>query len=282
MPERTLSIQYECLHPSCQVFCKKGVLDLEEALYKELSEGTTDDKAFKSPPGSCRLGYNQMFKVISVNSQSGAKPSKPAITPEASKSVGVNGPLASLSTEHSAVLEKLDLIEAQVRTRDIDGLWTTTSSVENDIVIHSIKKEEEALFPIVVKKLSMGPALAGIMIEDHREFVSLLHAFRCGLQDGEILDGLVSSLIINLRNHISKEDLEFFPMIDAHLDDNEREDLFKRMSVMEKNHEPLKAGDRSKKELVPYSVDRDRLEAEIASLKTVSSVGGEEMCCGEH
>lgn len=282
MPERTLSIQYECLHPSCQVFCKKGVLDLEESFYKSLSEEATEDETFRSPTGSCRLGYNQVFRAVSVKDQSNSKPSKSAITPEASKSFIVNGPLASLTTEHSAVLKKLDLIETQVRTRDIDGLWTATSDVENDILIHSIKKEEEALFPLVVKKLSMGPALVGIMVEDHREFVSLLHAFRCGLQDGEILDGLVNSLIINLRNHISKEDLEFFPMIDSQLDDNERENLFKRMSEMEKNHEPIKAGDRSKKELVPYSVDRDRLEAEIASLKTVSSVGGEEMCCGEH
>ena len=62
--------------------------------------------------------------------------------------VNKEDPLWMLSDEHQHVLAKLEVIEEQVRKRDIEGLWESTASVENDIILHAIK-EEEVLFPLI-------------------------------------------------------------------------------------------------------------------------------------
>ena len=271
-----LDIKYECLNPSCQVYCKKGEIVLEESYFKELSEAMEGEGIFKSPQGHCRMGFNQSYKAVSVT------PASDADSGEAEAAIAkiAKDPIKVLMDEHQEVLKKLDILEDQVRRRDIEGLWFTTAAVENDILLHSIKKEEEVLFPFVGDKISMGSRLIGIMDEDHREFISLLHAFRCGLQDGEMLDGIVRSVIVNLRNHIRKEDEEFFVLVYDNVDVADMEKMFDGMKKIEDNHVPIAVGKREDKALKPYGEDRRKLDAEIASLKTVSAVGGEEMCCG--
>ncbi|MCK4738375.1 MAG: hemerythrin domain-containing protein [Deltaproteobacteria bacterium] len=272
-----LSIKYECKHTSCQVFCKKGVIELDKKSFDELSAECAEEGAFKSPSGSCRMGFMQPFQVVSIteiNSEGEVK--------EEEVELHANDPIKILIDEHERVLELATLIEDQVRTRDLEGLWKSTRALENEIYIHSIKKEETGLFPLIQGKVPMGPGLVGIMNEDHLEFISLLHGFRCSLQEDDILDGVVGSCIANLRNHIRKENEEFFPLIMEHMTEEDKSELLELMAKIDKEHIPLTVGDRSKKELVPHSGDRDRLIQEIASVKIVSSIGGEEMCCGGH
>ncbi|MBI5560330.1 MAG: hemerythrin domain-containing protein [Deltaproteobacteria bacterium] len=252
------------------------MLKLEEPEFKALSSANGGGKGtFKSPPGACRLGFSQTFKVTGIENVEERGGDEGWAEEAAAEG---NNPLLDLVEEHKEVLKKLDAIESQVRKRDVEGLWVTTASVENDIILHSIKKEEEVLFPIVEKKIPMGEALVGIMKEDHREFIAILQGFRCGLQDGDILDGLVTTLIVNLRNHISKEDEEFLPMIDAHLDREEKDRVFEAMKKIEKEHVRLTPGDREKKGLSPLSEDRRRMDAEIMALKSITSKGGEACC----
>lgn len=277
MSESTmLDIKYECLNPSCQVYCKKGVIVLEESYFKELSEALEGEDIFKSPQGHCRMGFNQSYKAVSVApaSEDDSGETEAAIAKIA------KDPIKVLMNEHQEVLKKLDILEDQIRRRDVEGLWVTTAAVENDIILHSIKKEEEVLFPFVEDKISMGSRLIGIMDEDHREFISLLHAYRCGLQDGEMLDGLIRSVIVNLRNHICKEDEEFFLLVYDNVDVVDMERMYDDMKKIEDNHVSFEAGDRKAKGLSPYAEDRRKLDAEIASFKSSSAVGGEEMCCG--
>ena len=271
--EKTLRIKYVCLHPSCQVFCKKGEILLDEEEFRKLSERTDSEDTFRSPADICRMGYAQEFKVVEINRVCQEEESR-----EEEKSAE-DDPLAQLTAEHKQVLKKLELIEDQVRRRDIDGLWLSTADLENDIILHSIKKEEESLFPIVEDRIPMGPALIGIMKEDHREFISILHGFRCGLQDGEILDGPVNSLIANLRHHIKKEDEEFFVLVNDHLEDKDRKTLLKQMEELEKAHIPLDPGDRKAKGLSPFSEDRKKMDAEILAIKALTSKG-DDSCCG--
>ena len=275
--EAMVDIKYECLNTSCQVYCKKGEIVLEESYFKELSEALEGDGIFKSPKGHCRMGFNQPYKVVSVTAATEDESSNEAF--DAMVNIEKN-PIKVLMAEHQEVLKKLDILEDQIRRRDVEGLWETTAAVENDIILHSIKKEEEVLFPFVADKISMGSRLIGIMDEDHREFISLLHAYRCGLQDGEMLDGIVRSVIVNLRNHIRKEDEEFFMLVYDNVSVADMEKLYDDMKKIEDKHVPFKAGDRKAKGLSPYAEDRRRLDAEIASFKGSSSVGGEEMCCG--
>ncbi len=279
MTERVLNIKYQCLHPSCQVFCKKGEFVISESFFNELSTATDDEDTFKSPPGACRMGFSQQYRLIAVQEE-GAETE--AEGEAARESLGADDPLTILKAEHQEVLKKLDTLEYQVRKRDLEGLWVTTSMIENDILLHSIKKEEDVLFPVVEKKIPAGANLMPIMKEDHVEFISILHGFRYALQDGEILDGILNTLIVNLRNHIKKEDEEFFHIVDEHLDNEDRKRIAEGMRKMEEEHVPLEPGDRKDKGLSPYSEDRKKLDAEIAALKSISSVGGEEMCCGGH
>ena len=271
--ENRIRVKYQCLHPSCQVFCRKGELLLDEEQFRALSERTEASDTFRSPDDICRMGYAQEFRVIEVNRAFDEQElNTTKRTPE-------NDPLMMLTAEHQQVLEKLDLIEDQIRRRDLEGLWVSTAHLENDIILHSIKKEEESLFPLIVDRIPMGPALVGIMKEDHLEFISILHGFRCGLQDGEILDGPVNSLIANLRHHIKKEDEEFFTLINDHLEDKDRKLLLEQMQKLESSHIPLEPGDRKAKGLSPFSEDRRKMDAEILAIKALTSKG-DDSCCG--
>ncbi|MBE9504773.1 MAG: hemerythrin domain-containing protein [Proteobacteria bacterium] len=278
MSDTVLKIKYECLHPSCAVFCRKGKLYLDGALFSELSAANDAEDTFKSPSGVCRLGFSQPFKALSVVEEA----IDAAAEGESQEVHSDSDPFVLLEAEHKEVLKKLDLIERQVRKRDVDGLWVTTAMVQNDIILHSIKEEEQLLFPLVLEKeVPMGDSFIAIMKEDHREFISLLHAFRCGLQDGEILDGLVGSLIINLRNHIIKEDEAFFPITNENLEEEDKVKLFDGMIAIKKDHVPIEAGIRSEKPLSPLSEDRDKIDAELVGIREGSSKGGgsDAGCC---
>ncbi|MEK7313611.1 MAG: hemerythrin domain-containing protein, partial [Deltaproteobacteria bacterium] len=165
MSGKCLTIKYQCTHPSCQVFCKKGEINIEESFFNELRSVTKEEDTFKSPSLACRMGFAQVFKILSVKETQEAGDAAPS-----KEKVNKEDPLWMLSDEHQHVLAKLEVMEEQVRKRDIDGLWESTASIENDIILHGIKKEEGALFPLVESRISMGEGLVAIMKEDHVEF----------------------------------------------------------------------------------------------------------------
>lgn len=273
MSGKIVAVKYECTHPSCQVFCKKGEILLEEAGYSVLTAAANRPGTMRSPKDLCKLGYDQAFKVISV-----AEATEEDINAVTAPIDAAKDPFSILSAEHQHVLKHLEMIEHQVRIRDIDALWRTTAMVENDIILHSIKKEEEGLFPVALAKIPMGEAFLGIMKEDHREFISILHAFRYGLQNGDILDGFVNSLVMNLRNHIRKEDEEMFPLMRQNMETKDIEAALALMTKLESEHTSFDPGDRLKKPLNALSADHDKIEAQIAALKTITHKGGEECC----
>lgn len=260
MSQKNFAVKYKCQHPSCQVFCKKGEIMVEEVEFEELKAEFEEEELFKSPRGICRMGYNQPFKIVSVredNSESG----------DAEVEVDPSDPIQILKAEHIKVIARLDHLEEQLRQRDVDGLWKATAELENEITLHSIRKEEQGLFPILATKDPMAQAFIQIVHEDHKEFISLLHSFRCGLQEDQILDGIVNSLVTNLKNHIKKEDDEFFTMVEEVLTDKDRVLLLERMTEIEKNFVPEKIGNRSDKTESPYLENRKTLDAEITAVR---------------
>jgi hemerythrin-like domain-containing protein len=264
MSEHLIKVKYQCLHPSCQVFCRRGELTLERSQFDWLLTAFSEENKFKSPRGVCKLGFSQPFKTLAVTEVS-------AQETEASVEVSGKGiatdPIELLKKEHQEILKKLDFIESQIRKRDINGLWESTAAVQNDIIRHSIRKEEGVLFPIILKKASQELTFIQIVYEDHKEFLSLLHSFRAGLQEDEILDGIVNSLIVNLRNHIRKEDDEFFAMMEWHLTAEDKRKIIEQMNKVESEFVPEGAGDRSEKVESPYLENRKRLDAEIRHAK---------------
>ncbi|VAV83128.1 hypothetical protein MNBD_DELTA01-269 [hydrothermal vent metagenome] len=276
MTDKMLSVTYQCQHPSCQVFCKKGEFVMTESYFKELTDAVPDEGYFKSPPRACRMGFAQQYLAVDVKEET----EEVAAAATAEKEKAPDNIFTILTEEHKRVSTKLDALEMAARKRDLDALWEISADMLNDIILHSIKKEEDALFPVVEKKVEAGSFLMPIMKEDHIEFVSMLHGFRCALQDGEILDGVLSTLLVNLRNHIRKEDDEFFPIIEEELTAAEMKELFDVMKLIEEDHIPMELGERTAQGLSPFIEDRKRMNIEISALKSLSSVGGESFCCG--
>jgi len=281
MTGKKVRVTYKCLHPSCVVYCREGILTMDEGVFKDLLAANEQKDVFKSPRGACRLGYAQGFRADDVETLDGATVS--AGTAKRMPSLTSDDPLEVLIAEHQKVSATLDEIEEHLRKRDLDGLWKSTADLENEIILHSLQKEEQLLFPRIHNLIPLAEGLITIVQEDHREFTTLLMSFRSALVDGDILDGLARSIIVNLRNHIRKEDDEFFPLLEDHLDLKTRQVIIKEMKEMDEAFTPKVPGVRTEaKELstakARYHFDDMASAARDARLADAESGGG---CCHE-
>lgn len=285
MTEQVLEIKYKCLHESCQIKgCREGVLTLEESTFDRLSALFEDKALFKSPRGMCRLGFPQTLKVINISKSGSAMVEREegegaeAVIGKKGEEKGVD-PIEVLMEEHRVVLKRLELIEEQIRKRDIDGLWITTADVENDIILHSIEKEEGVLFPLLKASSPLIEGAISIMKEEHRELIALIDSIRSALKEGDIFDSVIYSAIANLRSHISKEDNEFFEMVDNYLDAEGKMQLLQGMAKADKSHIVVQAGNRleeSSSERDASSSEREKFnEALLAAKRSAKDEG----CC---
>lgn len=239
MSKQVLEIQYICKHPSCIVNCREGIVDVDEETFAELSAAIPEEGMFKSPRGKCRMGFSQTFQVVEIRKAGEVRQEDVADT----GGVDQEDPISVLMHEHNEVLKLLDRIETQLRKRDLSALWVTSAELEDELTLHSIEKEEEVLFPILKNLLPLGEGLVAIVKEDHMEVMNLLHAFRDGLADGDIFDGIINSVITNLKSHIRKEDEEFFELVYRSLDDESRKKVLIGMREVDKKHVKIEAGD---------------------------------------
>lgn len=227
------------------------------------------------------MGFSQLFKSEGVEVLADNASAQKSHKQEAS--LLSENPLEVLVAEHNKVLENLDELEEHLKKRDLDGLWAASAALENDITLHSVQKEEELLFPRVNRQVPLAADLVAIIQEDHREFMTLLHSFRNALVDGDILDGLARSIIVNLRSHIRKEDEEFFYLLDKHLDMKTKEIILKEMKEMDEAFIPLKPGVRTEAKerstsKARYHFDEVADAARDARLADAATGGG---CCHE-
>lgn len=285
MTEQVLEIKYRCLHESCQIKgCREGVLTLEESVFNQLSALFEDKTLFKSPRGMCRLGFPQTLKVINI-SKSGSAMVEGEEGEGGETVIGKQGekkgvdPIDILMEEHKVVLKRLELIEEQIRKRDIDGLWITTADVENDIILHSIEKEEGVLFPLLKDSSPLIEGAISIIKEEHRELIALIDSIRSALKEGDIPDSVTYSAIANLRSHISKEDNEFFEMVNDYLDTEGEMQLLQGMAKAEKFHIVIQAGNRIKElssEKDASSSEREKFNEALLAAKRSDKDDG---CC---
>lgn len=279
--KKLLAIKYRCQHPSCQIkSCREGLIEIEEELFDQLKGSYPEDEGLiKSPRGLCRMGFPQPLQILSINRGGVAgEHAEAGGIAEVTEKSGPD-PIEILKAEHLSVLRNLDRIEEQICKRDIEGLWKTTAEVEDEITLHSIEKEELVLLPLLEKSYPSGASEVAIIKEDHRELMALLHSFRTGLREGDILDSVAYSMIVNLRNHIRKEDEEFFDSVDRHLDREGKEQLLEGMAKVEESHVPIKAGDRCEEphhEDETASLERERFNEALTAAKKASKDDG---CC---
>ncbi|MCC7202878.1 MAG: hemerythrin domain-containing protein [Nitrospirae bacterium] len=241
MTKDHLRIKYRCQHPDCQIkSCRTGEIDLDQDVFEEMSSSQDDKTLFRSPRNICRLGFSQTFKALDVRRVS-----------DISEDAGIEAeseeinPVSILREEHQGVLRRLDVIEDMIIRRDINGLWIAMAEVENDIVLHSLRKEEGVLFPLLIKLDPLNEKYIEIIKEDHRELMVLLHSVRNAMCDDDIPDNVLRSALSNLRSHISKEDEEFFAMIEECLNSDDRRFLVEEMGKAEQSHVVITAGERT-------------------------------------
>ncbi|TAN60485.1 hemerythrin domain-containing protein [bacterium] len=272
---KMLEVKYKCLHPSCIVNCRTGVLTFSEETYAALKAFYNDETTFRSPKGVCRMGFNQPYKAEQV---ADFVSDDAAHFGERNRD---NDPIVMLVAEHQDILNTLAKIEDEIRVRDVNALWVSTAQLENELIQHSVRKEEDVLFPLLSEFLPLADGLVSIVKEDHREVMTLLHSFRTGLADSDILNGLGLSIIVSLRSHIRKEDNEFFDLIDKSItDDNIRKELLAGFKQVAESFVPVVA-DEASRELARKSAlarGRSKFEDEILAAKeaAANSAGG---CC---
>src|SRR3990170_1228653 len=88
--------------------------------------------------------------------------------------------------------------------------------------------------------------------------MTLLHSFRIALVDGDILDGIGRSIVVNLRSHIRKEDEEFFMLIDRYLDADKRKHILECMKKVEESFEPIKPVSRQEARKMSTKKERNK------------------------
>jgi len=262
MSDTRLEIRYRCMHPSCVVNCREGVIALDEEYFKDLSSQYEEEDMFRSPKGFCRLGFSQPYKVLTLETIVEEEPEE--LDPELEDA----DPIGLLMAEHRDILGMLEKLESLVRKRDAHALWAYTAEVENVLMIHSGLKEEEVLFPAIKSVMELSDVLVTIIKEDHREILSLLHNFRTALQEGDLIDGCIRSMIVSLRSHIRKENYEFFDIVDKGIPAELKLSILKGMEEVEKQYEPIVPGPL----VVKRNPAREMFNDEAAAIKDLANV----------
>lgn len=269
-----LEIKYRCLHPSCCVNCREGFLWMDSDVFNSSLGHNGEKDAFKSPRGICRMGFRQPFKAVKVEVIESVR--KDA-TEGGEQPDLLGDPIAILMNEHRLILKILDQVEEHLRKRDIDALWAATKEIENEVNLHSGLKEEEVVLPVLCEMMPLGEGLVMIIREDHREILSLLHAFRSAMQDGDINDGIIGSMIVSLRGHIRKEDNEFFSLVEKGLDEETKKRLVDGMNKVEREFVREPAGERTVRTEAQMlaAAQRSAMNEDALDLKDLTNSG----CC---
>lgn len=262
MSDQKLEIRYRCLHPSCVVNCREGVIAVDEQFFKELSAHYEEEDMFRSPRGFCRLGFSQPYQVLTLAPLVDEEPVQ--LDPELEDA----DPIGILMAEHRDILGMLEKLENLVRKRDAPALWEYTAELENVLMIHSGLKEEEVLFPAIRSIMELSDVLVTIIKEDHREILSLLHNFRTALQEGDLIDGCIRSMVVSLRSHIRKENYEFFDIVDKGIPAELKFSILKGMDEIVKLYEPIVAGPL----VVKRNPKREMFNDEAAAIKDLANV----------
>lgn len=145
-------------------------------------------------------------------------------------------PVATLYEDHRELEELFPRLEGE-------GWEGALPLLESDLEVH-LRREEEALFPLLERHIGREGGPVGVMLHEHallrdkfaqvRESLSRGHRAEAGFVMGELL-----SL---LREHVAKEDQILFPLARQVLDAAEKEEAAGRLGrVVELDVRPLLA-----------------------------------------
>lgn len=154
----------------------------------------------------------------------------------------------TLRAEHKAIgkmLEVINICAAQIQQGKLEELETIRKSLDFSINFTDRchhKKEEDLLFPLLVKKgISNDGGPVGEMLSEHQQGRNLLKSIdsnlaqlAAGKNDAAALVKSIHDYTSLLEKHIDKENNILFNMADQTLTDKEQADLYEAFEVLEK------------------------------------------------
>jgi hemerythrin-like domain-containing protein len=140
--------------------------------------------------------------------------------------------IALLSAQHQHVLARLAAMEVETANGNASHLAPFAAYLEDEVARH-FALEEQALFPLLARHLSLTQGPLAVMNAEHASFRDLLarltDALRAGDRAAQLADA--AALIELLRGHIAKEDSVLFPMAARLLNAAERDELDRRSAA---------------------------------------------------
>ncbi len=154
-------------------------------------------------------------------------------------------PIEILMQEHKDVLEIVDNIgRLQQELKDTPDetapkLKELLAKLDKEFDIHSLSKEEKALFPAMETFMPRDEGPIGVMIQEHVELVRRIQDYKESLDTGDYNKSLEAGayLISVLPDHIYKEDNILYNMARMHLSSDDMDGIYQKMLDIEKNKE---------------------------------------------
>ncbi|MCP3676932.1 MAG: hemerythrin domain-containing protein [Deltaproteobacteria bacterium] len=154
-------------------------------------------------------------------------------------------PIEILMQEHKDVLEIVDNIgRLQQELKDTPDetapkLKELLAKLDKEFDIHSLSKEEKALFPAMETFMPRDEGPIGVMIQEHVELVRRIQDYKESLDTGDYNKSMEAGayLISVLPDHIYKEDNILYNMARMHLSSDDMDGIYQKMLDIEKNKE---------------------------------------------
>ena len=136
-------------------------------------------------------------------------------------------PTDILRKEHETVLKILNNLEINLNKKDIGQSKKNIILLQKEFEKHSLNKEEKVLFPELEKFIPREGGPTGMMIMEHEDLTKSIEIFK----NEENINNLIktgSYIISLLREHIDKENNILFMIAEMHLNDKQKEIIFKK------------------------------------------------------
>ncbi|MFQ5328496.1 MAG: hemerythrin domain-containing protein [Thermodesulfobacteriota bacterium] len=154
-------------------------------------------------------------------------------------------PIEILMQEHREVLEVVDNIgRLQQELKDSPDatapkLKELLAKLDKEFDIHSLSKEEKALFPAMETFMPRDEGPIGMMILEHVELVQRIKEYKESLDTGDYNKALEAGAYLSsvLPDHIYKEDNILYNMARMHLSEEDMAGVYKKMLEIENSKE---------------------------------------------
>jgi hemerythrin-like domain-containing protein len=144
-----------------------------------------------------------------------------------------------LGAQHQDVLAQLAALEGQLRSSAAADVAAFARYLEQEVMQH-FALEEQALFPVLGRHLSLDQGPLAVMNSEHQAFRELLDGLGAALraQDRDAQRAHAAEIIELLRDHIRKEDHVLFPMARRILGADEQQEVDGRAAALDASGAP--------------------------------------------